>query len=93
MDRMCLTDAQWAKMPPHCKGKVTDPGRTGGDGRLFSGSGVVDRPDWQPVAGLAAGVREVEHGVQALARLGKSRCFQTDFRSRVGGSRHGICHG
>jgi transposase len=35
MDRMCLTDAQWAKMQPHCKGKVTDPGRTGGDGRLF----------------------------------------------------------
>ena len=35
MDRMCLTDARWAKMQPHCKGKVTDPGRTGGDGRLF----------------------------------------------------------
>ena len=35
MDRMSLTDAQWAKMQPHCRGKVTDPGRTGGDGRLF----------------------------------------------------------
>ena len=35
MDRRCLTDAQWAKMQPHCRGKVTDPGRTGGDGRLF----------------------------------------------------------
>ena len=35
MDRMSLTDAQWAKMQPHCLGKVTDPGRTGGDGRLF----------------------------------------------------------
>jgi transposase len=32
---MGLTDAQWAKMPPHCKGKVTNPGRTGGDGRRF----------------------------------------------------------
>ena len=35
MDRMSLTDAQWAKMGSHCRGKVTDPGRTGGDGRLF----------------------------------------------------------
>ena len=35
MDRYCLTDAQWAKIEPLCLGKVTDPGRTGGDGRLF----------------------------------------------------------
>jgi hypothetical protein len=24
MDRLCLTDAQWAKMEPHCLGKVTN---------------------------------------------------------------------
>jgi transposase len=35
MDRLCLTDAQWTKMEPHCLGKATDPGRTGSDGRLF----------------------------------------------------------
>ena len=35
MDRFCLTDAQWAKMEPHCLGKPGDPGRTGGDNRLF----------------------------------------------------------
>ena len=35
MDRFILTDAQWAKMEPHCLGKPTDPGRTGMDGRLF----------------------------------------------------------
>ena len=35
MVRLCLTDAQWAKMEPHCLGKPTDPGRTGADGRLF----------------------------------------------------------
>jgi transposase len=35
MDRFVLTDAQWAKMEPHCLGKATDPGRTGGNGRLF----------------------------------------------------------
>ena len=35
MDRFVLTDAQWAKMEPHCLGKPGDPGRTGMDGRLF----------------------------------------------------------
>jgi len=35
MDRFCITDTQWAKMAPHCLGKPTDPGRTGGDGRMF----------------------------------------------------------
>lgn len=36
MDRFSLTDAQWAKMEPFCLGKPTDPGRTGGDARLFT---------------------------------------------------------
>ena len=27
MDRFVLTDAQWAKMEPHCLGKPGDPGR------------------------------------------------------------------
>ena len=35
MDRLSLTDAQWAKMEPHCLGKVTDRGRSGRDNRLF----------------------------------------------------------
>src|SRR5262245_9806411 len=35
MDRFVLTDAQWAKMEPHCLGKPSDPGRTGGDNRVF----------------------------------------------------------
>ena len=35
MIRTMLTDAQWAKMAPHCLGKRSDPGRTGSDGRLF----------------------------------------------------------
>ncbi len=36
MDRFSLTDAQWEKMQPFCLGKPTDPGRTGGDTRLFT---------------------------------------------------------
>ena len=35
MERLVLTDAQWAKMEPHCLGKPTDPGRSGGDNRRF----------------------------------------------------------
>ena len=35
MIRTVLTDAQWARMEPHSLGKRSDPGRTGGDGRLF----------------------------------------------------------
>lgn len=35
MDRTVLTDGQWAKMEPHCLGKVGDPGRSGKDNRLF----------------------------------------------------------
>ena len=35
MDRYILTDAQWAKMEPHCLGKVTDRGRSGTNNRLF----------------------------------------------------------
>src|SRR3546814_14114484 len=35
MDRLVLTDAQWAKMEPHCLGKRSDPGRSGGDNRRF----------------------------------------------------------
>ena len=35
MDRFVITDAQWDKMEPHCLGKKSDPGRTGGDARLF----------------------------------------------------------
>ena len=35
MDRKRLTDGQRARMQPHCRGKVADPGRTGGDDRWF----------------------------------------------------------
>jgi transposase len=35
MDRYVLSDAQWAKMEPHCRGKKSDPGRSGADNRRF----------------------------------------------------------
>src|SRR5258708_35813766 len=35
MDRYVLSDAQWAKMQPHCRGKKSDPGRSGENNRRF----------------------------------------------------------
>ena len=34
-ERFVISERQWALMEQHCLGKKTDPGRTGGDGRLF----------------------------------------------------------
>ena len=35
MDRIVLTDAQWAKIEPLCLSKPGDPGRSGKNNRLF----------------------------------------------------------
>ena len=35
VDRYIITDRQWAMIEPQCLGKKSDPGRTGGDARLF----------------------------------------------------------
>lgn len=35
MNRFVLRDDQWDKMAPHCLGKPSDPGRSGGNNRLF----------------------------------------------------------
>jgi len=35
MERLVLTDRQWTKMAPHGLGKPSDPGRSGGNNRLF----------------------------------------------------------
>jgi len=34
-ERFIVTDRQWTLIEPHCLGKKRDPGRTGGDARLF----------------------------------------------------------
>lgn len=34
-ERFVITDRQWVLIEPCCLGKKSDPGRTGGDGRLF----------------------------------------------------------
>src|ERR1700758_5201635 len=54
MNRFVLTDAQWAKMEPHCLGKPGDPGRSGKNNRLFVEAVLwIPRPR-RPPRGLPA---------------------------------------
>src|SRR4030081_1347318 len=45
------------------------------------------------MARSAAVVRPLGQRLQALSRLGQSRCFQTAFRCGLGGTGHGVRHG
>ena len=56
MERFVLTDAQWAKMEPHCLGKPTDPGRSGSDNRRF-----VEAVLW--IARTGSGLWHVEYPI------------------------------
>ena len=83
----CAEGGDGAELP----GQEVGPGPDGGDARLFlegvfwsegmtaTGPRECPNADGQPVAGLACGVRELEHGVQTVPGLGESRCFQTNF--------------
>ena len=93
MTRYVLTDAQWAKIEPHCLGKPTDPGRTGGDNRLFLEAVLWIARTGSPWRDLPRGLRQLEHGVQAVPRLGKGRCFQTNIRRLLGRPGYGVRHG
>jgi transposase len=54
MERFVLADAQWAKMEPHCLGKPTDPGRSGGDNRRFVEAVLGIGRTGSPLRGLLA---------------------------------------
>jgi transposase len=84
MDRLVLADGQWAKMEPHCLGKPSDPGRSGGNNRLFVEAVLWIARTGSPWRDLPAGVRQVEHGLQALPRLGEGRCVPAAVRGLLG---------
>jgi hypothetical protein len=79
MDRVILTEAQWAKMEPHCLGKLTDPGRSGLSERAVHGATC-------PPGSVTGARRFGDFGV------GGQRMFSSGFSSFDAGVRHGIRH-
>lgn len=78
MERFVVTDAQWAKMEPHCLGKPMNPGRSGGNNRLFMEAVlwiVRTGSPWRDLPTMFGNWSDLSP-VQGLAR---SRCFQADF--------------
>ena len=72
MERFVLTDAQWAKMEPHCLGKPTDPGRSGDNNRLFvEAAPTVEQALAASLAeyGPAAKVAVIPKGPYVLAQV------------------------
>jgi transposase len=61
MDRFSLTNAQWEKMQPFCLGKPTDPGRTGGDCRLFTEAVLWIARTGSPWRDLPASFGKLDH--------------------------------
>ena len=68
MEQFVLTDAQWAKMEPHCLGKPTDPGRSGSDNRRFVEAVLWMVRTGNPWRDLPPSFGQLEHRLQALPR-------------------------
>ena len=88
MDRRSLTDTQWAKMQPHCRGKVTAPGRTGGDGRLFLEAVLwIARTGspWRDLRRRSASGTRCSNGTGTGLKLMFSNAFSThvNFRAKL----------
>ena len=93
MDRFVLTDAQWAKMEPHCLGKPTDPGRSGSDNRLFVEAVlwiVRTGSPWRDLPALFGNWNTVFKRYRDWV---KADVFNAALRCLLGRSGHGIRHG
>ena len=88
MDRLILSDAQWAKMEPLCLGKPGDPGRSGKNNRLF-----VEAVLW--IARTGSPWRDLPgsfgHWNSTFTRF--RDWVKADVRRRLERPRHGIRHG
>ena len=80
MEQFVLTDAQWAKMEPHCLGKPTDPGRSGSDNRRFVEAVLWIARTGRSLARSSAILRQLEQRLQALPRLGEGWRFHPTVR-------------
>jgi transposase len=84
MDRFVLSDAQWARMEPHCLGKVADPGRSGSDNRLFLEAVLWVARTGSPWRDLPALFGKWNTIFKRYRDLGESRCFQAVVRRGIG---------
>jgi hypothetical protein len=79
MDRYCLADAQWAKIEPLCLGKAADPGRTGGDGRMFL-EAVAPTPAANANSSLFGAPFQRAH-LEGVSRAAKAKTFGFELAS------------
>ena len=77
MDRLCLTDAQWAKMNRIALASQTDPGRSGERQPAVCGSGAVDCPNRQSMARSSGLVRQVEQRCSSATAIGSKPMFSS----------------
>ncbi len=84
-ERFVITDRQWAQMEPHCLGKKTDPGRTGGDGRLFLEAVLWIARTGSPWRDLPARVGQRDTVFKRVRGWGKGEGFQRIFGAGSGG--------
>ena len=92
MERFVLTDAQWAKMEPHCLGKPTDPGRSGSDNRRFVEAVlwiVRTGSPWRDLPPLFGNWNTVFKRHRDWVKAGVSQAFP----GPAPRARHGISHG
>ncbi len=82
MERLVLTDAQWAKMAPHCLGKPSDPGRSGRDSRLFVEAVLRTARTGSSWRDLAAGFGRWNTVFKRFRDWGKADVFQRLFEAR-----------
>ena len=82
MTRFVLTDAQWVRIEPHCLGKATDLGRTGGDARRFFEAVLWISRTGSPWRDLPEVLGRMEHGVQAVQTLGEWLMFSNAYSTR-----------
>ncbi|MGY3459260.1 transposase [Bradyrhizobium sp. LM3.4] len=93
MDRFVLTDAQWAKMEPHCLGKPGDPGRSGKDNRLFVEAVLWIARTGSPWRDLPAMFGHWNSTFTRFRDWVKADVWKRLFEAHLRRSRHGIRHG
>ena len=84
MERLALTDAQWAKLEPLCLGKPGDPGRSGKDNRLFVEAVLWIARTGSPWRDLPADLGAWNSVYKRFARWSRAQVWHTVFVELAG---------